>query len=321
MSAATKKHPAKPQPKGLGKGLSALMSDNYSQSMTNAATSKEAPNTLPISKLHAGPYQPRRQFSDEYLHELADSIEKNGIMQPILVRASAVESGKYEIIAGERRFRAAKLAKLTTVPVIIREVEDQQALEMALIENIQRQDLNALEEAAGYARLMEEFSYTQEQLASTVGKSRSHIANLLRLLSLPDSIKKLIDSGLITGGHARTLLSAENAEAIAERIWKEGLSVRETEALVKAPGDINAAIQQQPKTPRIPSKAPSAQQAPMPQPQAKSDDVLMLEEMLSSNLGLRVSINSYGNQSGDVIISYASLANLDEILKRLGGGI
>jgi len=319
---ATKKAPAKPQPKGLGKGLSALMSDGYSQTVNSDTPSqlKEGVQMLALSRLHAGPYQPRRQFADEYLHELADSIEKNGIMQPILVRASAVEPGKYEIIAGERRFRAAGLAKLENVPVIVREVEDAQALEMALIENIQRQDLNALEEASGYARLMEEFDYTQEQLAATVGKSRSHIANLLRLLTLPETIKKLIDNGLITGGHARALLGAEQAEAIAERIWKEGLSVRETEQLVKAPNAIADAIQQTPR-PRVPSKAPSAPQAALPQAQPKSEDVLMLEEMLSGNLGLKVSINSYGNQQGDVVISYASLAQLDEILKRLGGSI
>lgn len=325
------------QAKGLGKGLAAMMGETYSQSLdhntapaTRGAQQQSEKNvpaegttTLTITTLIAGPYQPRRQFSDEYLHELADSIEKNGIVQPILVRASSVEPGKYEIIAGERRWRAAKLAKLESVPVLIREVGDQQALEMALIENIQRQDLNALEEAMGYQRLMDEFDYTQEQLAVAVGKSRSHIANLLRLQSLPGSIKALIDKNLLSAGHARALLGTgdtKQAEQIAERVWKEGLSVRQTEQLVKTPEMVTEKIRD-----ALTAKAP-AQPRPAPQPQApqrlpKSEDVLALEEMLAGNLGLRVSIESTGNQSGDVIISYSSLSQLDEILRRLGGSI
>ncbi len=339
MNTIAASKPIAKQPKGLGKGLAAMMGETYSQNLDhNAAKSAQAPAaannnnegiaTLPTHELVAGPYQPRRQFSDEYLHELADSIEKNGIVQPILVRASTVSPGKYEIIAGERRWRAAKLAKFAEVPVLIREVGDQQALEMALIENIQRQDLNPLEEAMGYQRLMDEFDYTQEQLATAVGKSRSHIANLLRLQSLPESIKAMIDKSLLSAGHARALLGSPNAEQIAERVWKEGLSVRQTEQLVKAPEAIaeklrsmaqpkaNAAVPQQP------------QPAPQPQPQApaagrlpKSDDVLALEEMLSGNLGLKVSIDSTGNQTGEVVIGYSSLAQLDEILRRLGGSI
>ncbi len=331
------------QTKGLGKGLAAMMGETYSQSMDHTAA-KTAPaaakvtlaspetdsgiGSLPINQLVAGPYQPRRQFSDEYLHELADSIEKNGIVQPILVRASTVEAGKYEIIAGERRWRAAKLAKLATVPVLIREVGDQQALEMALIENSQRQDLNALEEAMGYQRLMDEFDYTQEQLATAVGKSRSHIANLLRLQSLSDTIKALIDKGLLSAGHARALLGANDtkqAEQIAERVWKEGLSVRQTEQMVKAPEAIAQKLKgmMEPKQPAPQAVAPAQPQPAAPQAARlpKSEDVLALEEMLSGNLGLTVSIDSTGHQTGEVVIGYASLAQLDEILRRLGGSI
>lgn len=346
MTVTASKPSAKPA-KGLGKGLAAMMGESYSQNMDHTAarpagtsdtaatpaTGGEGISTLPVTQLFAGPYQPRRQFSDEYLHELADSIEKNGIVQPILVRASTVEAGKYEIIAGERRWRAAKLAKLVEVPVLIREVGDQQALEMALIENIQRQDLNALEEAMGYQRLMDEFDYTQEQLASAVGKSRSHIANLLRLQSLAEPIKAMIDKGLLSAGHARALLGvadAKQAEQIAERIWKEGLSVRQTEQLMKAPEQIADKIKSMLETPQ--AQQPQGRQAnhhtqphQPAQPAAarlpKSEDVLALEEMLSGNLGLRVSIDSTGNQTGEVVISYSSLSQLDEILRRLGGSI
>lgn len=326
------------QPKGLGKGLAAMMGESYSQSLSHtdapanittlavatapAASPAEGISTLPTHSLFAGLYQPRRQFSDEYLHELADSIEKNGIVQPILVRASTADKGRYEIIAGERRWRAAKLAKLEHVPVLIREVGDQQALEMALIENIQRQDLNPLEEAMGYQRLMDEFDYTQEQLATAVGKSRSHIANLLRLQGLSEPIKSMIDKGLISAGHARALLGAPNAEQVAERVWKEGLSVRQTEQLVKAPEAIAEKIKGM-MEPRAQLQPPMVQQ-PAPsgsQRLPKSDDVLALEEMLSGNLGLRVSIDSTGNQTGEVVIAYSSLTQLDEILRRLGGSI
>jgi ParB family chromosome partitioning protein len=357
---------SKPAPRGLGKGLSALMSDSYSQAMTaEMPAARTAPalsgtangaslTLLDTGRLHGGPYQPRRQFTDEFLHELADSIEKNGIMQPILVRSSTVEAGKYEIIAGERRWRAAKLAQLAQVPVLIREMGDQQALELALVENIQRQDLNPLEEANGYQRLMDEFDYTQEQLASTVGKSRSHIANLLRLLGLPEAIKQHIDKGLLTAGHARALLGAEDAEGIAARVVTEGLSVRQTEQLVKGrqPNEAPLPTAPAPSVPmaplaveppavpaphhasHVPPYVPSyaAPQAPAPVAAAprtapapaspylpKSEDALALEEMLSASLGLRVRIDSVNSQSGQVVVGYETLTQLDEILRRLGG--
>lgn len=308
------------QKKGLGKGLAALMSDDVVQPhiqpqaspATAAAAAMEAPkNSLPLSALQAGKYQPRKRFEDDVLHELADSIEKNGIMQPLVVRP--VSGNKYEIIAGERRFRAAKLAKLTEVPVIIREVSDAQALELALVENIQRADLNPIEEAAGFRQLMDEFKYTQEKLAAVVGKSRSHVANLLRLLELPESIKKLVDSGKLSMGHARALISTPNAEQLAKRIVAEGLNVRQTETLASG-GSLEA---------EAPTAKSGKGSAAVPKQSGKetmkTDEVREIEHMLAENLGLKVSITTRGAQAGEVSIRYDSLGQLDEILRRLGG--
>ncbi len=309
--------------KGLGKGLSALMGDSPAvrdistpapAKTSAAAPSETAKNTLPVSALKAGKYQPRRHFDDAAIEELSGSIKKHGLMQPIVVRE--LKAGSYEIIAGERRFRAAKQAGLTTVPVIIRSVSDGEALELALIENIQRADLNPLEEAAGYQRLMDEFGYTQEKLAPVVGKSRSHIANLLRLLKLPDSIKHRIDSGELTMGHARALLMAKNPEELARQIIEVGLSVRQAEDLAKGittPSDTASANKTAPQ-------AGDGFSAPR-NGSAKSEDVLQLEAMLSDNLGLAVKINTRGGKAGEVVIGYESLMQLDEILRRLGGSI
>lgn len=290
--------------KGLGKGLSALMSDVTPPHALAQEMQPSAVNTLPVARLRAGQFQPRQHFDEEALHELADSIEKNGIMQPIIVREIA--GGDYEIIAGERRFRAAQLAKLSEVPVIIREVSDAVALELALVENIQRADLNPLEEAAGYQRLIDEFGYTQEKLAQMVGKSRSHVANLLRLQELPEPVKKLVHGGKLSMGHARALLSSHQAALIAGRIVEEGLSVRQTEALIA-----NSAAA---TPPRVPKQSPGEPRAPL-----KSEEVVEIEAMLSQNLGLKVSLNRRSNRSGDMVISYESLAELDEILRRLSG--
>ncbi len=308
--------------KGLGRGLSSLMGE--------AALVEVAPNTaaknaakpeegdvvrLPISNLQPGKYQPRRHFDATALEELATSITKHGLMQPIMVREIAKNT--YEIIAGERRWRAANLAKLSVVPVIIREASDEQALELALIENIQRSDLNPLEEAAGYQRLMDEFGYTQEKLVPIVGKSRSHIANLLRLLKLPEGIKRRIDSGELTMGHARALLMAKDPEALAQQIVEIGLSVRQAEDRAKGvvprelmdDGHDEAALVSRPK------------QRPQRRAVEKSNDVLQLENMLADSLGLKVAIDTRSAQAGEVVISYDSLSQLDEILRRLGGGV
>lgn len=309
--------------RGLGRGLSALISENYNNnppvapSEAAASTStntKSGVETLIIEQLSQGKYQPRTQFDEGALSELADSIRRNGIMQPIIVRPLA-NSNRYEIIAGERRWRAAKLAGLNRVPVIIREIDDKQALELALVENIQRQDLLPLEEAIGYQRLIEEFEYTQEELANVVGKSRSHVTNLLRLLSLPDEIKEMLDKGSLTMGHARTLVGLTNAVEIAKQIVARGLSVRQAE-------EISREVQGNPKRANSRSNGNENRAGGIVYraPANKDPDILALEETLSENLGLKVSIHDRG-QSGEIILSYDSLSQLDEILRRLGDGI
>lgn len=316
--------------KGLGKGLSALIGDNAAvpaarssfspaegEGAAAPAPAKAAPaNELPVGELRAGKYQPRRAFRPDQLQELADSIAKNGIMQPILVRP--LEEGGYEIVAGERRWRAAKLADLKTVPVIIRDLSDRVALELAIVENIQRADLSPIEESAGYQRLLDEFGYTQEELADTVGKSRSHVANILRLQNLPDELKEMLDNGDLTMGHARALLGHPDAIKLGHDIVQRGLNVRQAEALTR----------RDPQKPiGRPRKSAQGQGAPAAagygaSQHPKDPDIIALEETLSENLGLRVSIDDQG-QSGRISIDYESLSQLDDILRRLGdsGGI
>ncbi|MEI7668635.1 MAG: ParB/RepB/Spo0J family partition protein [Pseudomonadota bacterium] len=311
----------KSSPRGLGKGLSALMSDSYSQA-PNAApiemqSIEQTQNTIALNKIRSGKYQPREFFAETALHELAESIRKNGVMQPILVRA--VEDGNYEIIAGERRWRAAKIAGLDEIPVIINNINDEKALELAIIENIQREDLHPLEEGAGYQKLMDEFGYTQENVASTVHKSRSHIANLLRLLVLPNEIQELFSKNLITMGHARALIGVEGAVNIAHDIITRGLNVRQTEKLVSEHKNPNAAIKTpKPQNNKQQQNTVLVYQQPVEQNTVKDPDIMALEDTLSENLGLKVSINDRG-QSGEILISYESLEQLDDILRRLGG--
>jgi len=306
--------------KGLGKGLSALMGEDYSKTVGagdagKAPSSLSQPVRLKLDEIHSSNLQPRTKFSEEYLNELADSIEKNGVMQPIVVRPSSQQSGKYEIIAGERRWRASRLAKKADIPVIIRDIDDKVALELALVENVQRQDLSPLEEAAGYQRLISEFSYTQDYLSKTIGKSRSHIANLLRLLTLPEEIKQYLDKDQLTMGHARALLNAKNPIQLADEIIKRGLNVRQTENLVRT------------GLPEATGKAPAAKKSSVAHDDGrgpikeKDPDILALEETLSENLGLTVSINDRGAQKGEVVIQYNSLSQLDEILRRLGESV
>jgi ParB family transcriptional regulator, chromosome partitioning protein len=299
--------------RGLGKGLSALIPDTISHNPTPAKSSAEAASgvyTLAVSKLHSGKYQPRTQFSEEALSELAESIRKNGIMQPIIVRVSGKQAGKYEIVAGERRWRAAQLAKLEQVPVIIRDIPDKQALELALVENIQRQDLSPIEEANGYQRLIEEFEYTQEELSSVIGKSRSHIANLLRLLSLPDEIRTMLEQNELTMGHARALIGVPGAVELARDIVRKGLNVRQVEQVSRdMQGLEKRSVTRAPRNGTMSHRNGS-----------KDPDIIALEETLSENLGLRVSINDRG-QSGEITIGYDSLSQLDEVLRRLGDGV
>jgi len=233
----------------------------------------------------------------------------------VLVRASEKHAGKYEIIAGERRWRASRLAGLSEIPVLIRDINDQQALEMALIENIQRQDLSPIEEALGYERLIDEFSYTQEKLAGTIGKSRSHIANTIRLLALPDEVKKMISEGKLTAGHARTLLTAPDPLALARQIVAGGFNVREAEDISRKAKGVEKKPSSEPKPRGV--NAPALRRD---ESQPKDPDIVALEDSLSENLGVRVAIYDRG-PAGDIVLSYDSLSQLDEILKRLSNSI
>lgn len=306
----------KVQQRGLGKGLSALISENYTQPTAPAAPG-ESRGAGGVGELHvnlivSGRFQPRTHFNDAQMKELAASIKKNGVMQPIIVRP-IWRDGKaaYEIVAGERRWRAAGMAGLKSIPVIVREINDQQALELALIENVQRADLKPLEEAAGYQRLLEEFGYKQEELASVVGKSRSHIANLLRLLALPAEIKSLLDDGKLSMGHARALLNAENAADIARMVVTKDLSVRQTESLARGDTPDAAGKPRDRASPRATGSRRAASGD-------KDPDILGLETTISESLGMPVAINDHG-QNGEVVVTYESLSQLDEVLRRLGG--
>lgn len=225
----------KPERKrGLGRGLSALMADVAETEAVAATGAAAAEAMVPIEKILPNPDQPRKRFAKEDLDDLAASIREKGVIQPLIVRAAT--RGTFTIVAGERRWRAAQMAQLHELPVIVREFSDAEVLEIAIIENIQRADLNAIEEAAGYRQLMNRFGHTQEKMAEALGKSRSHIANLLRLLNLPDAVIEMVRGGDLSAGHARALLSASDPLALARQVIKGGLSVRATEALVKKEG-------------------------------------------------------------------------------------
>lgn len=289
--------------RNLGRGLSALLgaeNEDYA-SLDRVRLSK----MVPIELVHPGPFQPRQNFDDEQLQALADSVRQNGILQPILVRRHPQTPNAFEIVAGERRWRAAQIARLHEVPVIIRELGDREALELAIVENVQRQDLSPLEEADGYRRLLEEFGNTQEDLAKHVGKSRSHIANTLRLLNLPDGVKILLEKGKLTAGHARALLNAGDPLALAEKVVAKGLNVRQAERLVQ--GERQPAAKPDKMGEGAPAKA-----ADLP----KDPDTLALERDLSALLGLKVSINFQG-QGGSLTIHYQTLEQLDDVLQRL----
>lgn len=284
---------------GLGKGLSALMGDDPVTAQDNVPTHR--PNQLPIENLGPSPFQPRKNFSTEQVKELAASIKEKGILQPLLVRPQPGSEGNYEIVAGERRWRAAMLANLHQLPVVIRDISDSEALEIAIIENVQRENLSPIEEAGGYQRLVEEFGHTQEVIANLVGKSRSHVANLLRLLALPDAVTQMVENGILTMGHARTLVGAEGAITLAREIADRGLSVRQAEKLVMA------------------AKAPKTSGTPSGRGRvfSKDTDTLALERDLSSTLGLKVDIRHKGDLGGELRVSYKTLEQLDDIIARL----
>ena len=277
--------------RSLGRGLSALFQDDKQGPVEVSAD--RALRTVPIDRISPGRLQPRQRFEEAELEALAASIRENGILQPILVRPAANGEG-FEIVAGERRWRAAQLARLHTVPAIIRELDDRGALEFALVENIQRQDLNAIEEAEGYRRLIEEFGYTAEELARHLGRSRSHLVNTLRLLTLPASVKEMVEEGKLTAGHARALINAPEIEALARRVAAGGLSVRETERLASQ------------------AKLPPTRRPPAP----KNADTLALERRLGLLLGLAVKIEEAGER-GRLILAYTSLEQLEDLVARL----
>lgn len=279
--------------RGLGRGLSSLLGDDDEDYA--ALDRVRGTKDVPIEQLRPNKFQPRRYFGEQKAAELVDSVREKGVLEPLLVRRIPGQANIYEIIAGERRWRAAQKAQLHQVPVVIKDISDGEALELSLIENIQREDLTPLDEAEGYHRLIEDFAHTQEKVGRLVGKSRSHVANMLRLLTLPDSVKVYLADGRLSAGHARALITAEDPEKLALRIVDQGLNVRETETLTKKP--------------RKKSEA-----AP------KDTDTIALEHDISNALGLKVTIHHQSEQKGgDVRITYGTLEQLDDICQRLCG--
>lgn len=279
--------------KSLGRGLGALLGDDILEEETVSTNGEPAPDSLiNVEDIVPGRYQPRTEFEPEALHSLADSIKEKGVLQPLLVRR---DGDKYELIAGERRWRAAKMAGLQQVPVIIKDFSDQEALEVALVENLLRENLSAIEEAEGFQRLMNEFAHTQEALGAIIGKSRSHIANTLRLLNLPEAVKLLIKENKLSAGHARCLVGLDNAEELANRIVAKEMSVRQVEDLV--------AKQKEPAAPKA--------------KKAKNEDLQQIENELVKNLGLRLKITPNKQGGGKVVLQYASVAELDMIIETL----
>ncbi|OHV17039.1 chromosome partitioning protein ParB [Methylorubrum extorquens] len=288
----------------LGRGLAALIGDFSDDAPEEAArTAGHAQRKVAVEFLRPNPRNPRRRFSEPELDELAASIRQRGVIQPIVVRALSGVPGTFEIVAGERRWRAAQRAGLNEVPVVVVEIDDRTSLEYAILENVQRADLNAIEEASGYERLMGEFKYTQAELADLLGKSRSHLANTLRLLQLPPAIQDRVIASEITAGHARALLSVRDPEAVARRIVAEGLSVREVEALA-------AAEAPQDDTPR-PGR---------PRRSAEGDAALRsLEDVLGRALGYSVAVKAKASGEGEIRIRYTSAEERDALCRKLGG--
>src|SRR5690625_689741 len=283
-----------PERRPLGRGLSALLDDPGD----DLAESTGA-NEIPIDLIDPNPDQPRRNFRQGELEELAESLRRHGVIQPLILRSSPKNSQRYQIIAGERRWRAAQIAGLHAVPAILRELEDQQVIELAIIENVQRVDLDPVEEARGYTQLVENFGYTQEQLAGTIGKSRSHVANTMRLLALPEPVLNMLQAGTLTAGHARALITATDPVALAEQAVGRGLTVRQVEELArKLPPEIRA------KAPR--------------QRAEKDADTRALEGDLSAAIGMRVTLEHLtADGGGEVRIRYRDLDELDRLCRKL----
>ena len=293
--------------RGLGRGLSALLGDAEPlpapEAAVIAAATATVPDTeVPIELLRRNPEQPRRQFTESEIEELTDSIREKGVLQPILVRPAPGAPGEWQIVAGERRWRAAQRAGLRTMPVLVRELDDLEVLEVAIVENVQRSDLNPMEEAQGYKSLLERFGRTQEVVAKTVGKSRSHVANTMRLLALPDEVQQHLLAGRLTAGHARAIATAPDPGALARRIVDEGLNVRQAEALMKE---------------RAPSAKPGSSSK-----RKRNADIQSLEQDLADVLGVDVEIRDQDGK-GEIRLKYATLEQLDDICRRLTrpGGI
>lgn len=285
-----------PSKKRLGRGLAALIGE-----IDRPADERKVPvsseRNVPIEFVSRNPRNPRRMFSEVELEDLAQSIKAHGVVQPIVVRPAPGEPDRFELIAGERRWRASQRAGIDTIPVIIRDVDDRVALEIAIVENVQRADLNAVEEAMGYQQLIDNHDYTQNDLAQVIGKSRSHVANTLRLLKLPQRVQDFISDGALSAGHARSLITMDDPTALAERVVKEGLSVRQVEALSQA---------------RNGGEPKSGKSAPV----EKDADTKALEKLLSDVTGMKVEIN-HRERGGEVKVRYSSLEQLDEICRRL----
>ena len=277
--------------KGLGRGLSSLMGESATEELKSQTTSGDL--KIAISKLRPSSIQPRRLFDKNSINELAESIKSKCLVQPILVRPSKSEVGEYEIIAGERRWRAAQIAQLHELPAVVKNLDDVEALEMAIIENVQRADLSPIEEAAGYKKLMEQYNHTQEALSPIVGKSRSHIANIIRLLNLPASIQDMISQGVITSGHARAIMNSAFPEQLAKKIVDENLSVRQAESLVKE------------------------KKIKLTKNKLKPADTVDLEQRLTELLGLEVVISDNGKRGGSIKVKYKTLDQLELITSKL----
>jgi ParB family transcriptional regulator, chromosome partitioning protein len=281
----------------LGRGLAALIGDVGDEMEVGERGSRQ--RRIPVEFLRPNPRNPRKAFADAELDDLANSIRERGIIQPIVVRSLPNLADAFEIIAGERRWRAAQRAGLHDVPIVVIEADDRTSLELAIVENVQRADLNPIEEAGGYERLIAEFTYSQTDLATIIGKSRSHVANTLRLLKLPDPVRAMLESGELSAGHARALLSVKDPEAVARRIVEKGLNVRDVERLAREDAG------EQAETP-----------APVRKVRDKDPDTRALEQALEDVLGLTVSIDHKG-RGGDLRIKYGSLDQLDALCRRL----
>ncbi len=282
----------------LGRGLASLIGEPV-QSGTRLPPEGEQ-RMVPIAQVKSSALNPRKDFRDDELAELAESIRTKGLVQPIIVRPDPASAGDFEIVAGERRWRAAQKAGIHTIPVIVRELTDKEVLELAIIENVQRQDLNAIEEASGYRDLIERFSYNQEQVSEIIGKSRSHVANTLRLLKLPVGVQALVQQGSLTAGHARALIGRDDAETLAHRIVEEALNVREVEAIVQGREHTDDA-------------------GPSRKVRNKDPDTKAFEKELADLLGLKVEIKRGSGESGHLIIKFGNFDQLDYIRQRIGG--